>query len=184
MHARLCYRKFAWWNTQFAFAGRPDPKQANPDVTPAYDDTKYLIDGPVQDVSAKRQEIPNLPIVALAENQVSLQVVPHNAPQPQPKVMLEAGDWTRWNDYGIGLLLQGDLKGAEAPFEKITQIDPKNPDGWVNIGRAAFQEGDMDRARSVLQKAIEVSPNLGFVVKKSKRFAELTIPVLAPRWWV
>src|SRR5438105_4286314 len=72
LHARLCYRKFAWWNTQFAFAGRPDPKQAKPDVTPAYDDTKYLIDGPVKDVSAKRQEIPDLPIVALAANQLSL----------------------------------------------------------------------------------------------------------------
>ena len=27
----------------------------------------------------------------------------------------------RWNDYGIGLLLQGDLKGAEAAFLKVTR---------------------------------------------------------------
>src|ERR1700730_4120549 len=25
LHARLCYRKFAWWNTQFSFSGVPDP---------------------------------------------------------------------------------------------------------------------------------------------------------------
>jgi tetratricopeptide (TPR) repeat protein len=30
----------------------------------------------------------------------------------------------------------------------------------VNIGRAAVQEGDMERARTVLSKALELSPNL------------------------
>ena len=58
------------------------------------------------------------------------------------------------------MLLQGDLKGAQAAFQKVTEIDSKNPDGWVNIGRAAVQEGDMDRARTVLQKALAVTPDL------------------------
>src|SRR5207253_167601 len=78
----------------------------------------------------------------------------------EPKVALQADDWQRWNDYGIGLLLQGDLKGAQAAFQKVTEIDSKNPNGWVNIGRAAVQEGDMDRARAVLEKALAVSPDL------------------------
>jgi tetratricopeptide (TPR) repeat protein len=65
-------------------------------------------------------------------------------------------DWQRWNDYGIGLLLQGDLKAAQAAFEKVTEIDPQNPDGWVNIGRAALQEGDVPRARTVLEKALAI----------------------------
>jgi tetratricopeptide (TPR) repeat protein len=69
-------------------------------------------------------------------------------------------DWQRWNDYGIGLLLQGDLKAAQAAFEKITEIDPKNPDGWLNIGRAALQEGDVVRARAVLDKALALDPKL------------------------
>jgi len=56
--------------------------------------------------------------------------------------------------------LQGDLKGAGAAFEKVTEEEPKNPDGWVNIGRAAVQEGDMDRARTVLEKALVLSPEL------------------------
>jgi tetratricopeptide (TPR) repeat protein len=77
-----------------------------------------------------------------------------------PKVVLQPEDWQRWNDYGIGLLLQGDLKGAQAAFEKVTEIDPKNPDGWVNVGRAAVQEGDMDRAHTVLEKALSLSPDL------------------------
>jgi tetratricopeptide (TPR) repeat protein len=159
LHARLCYRKFAWWNTQFSFAGVPDPN-SKAEVTPDYDDRQSVFTGSLRGVSAKREQIPNLPIVALAENEVTLNVAPRNAPEPQPKEILQADDWQRWNDYGIGLLLQGDLKGAQAAFEKVTEIAPRNPDGWVNIGRAAVQEGDMDRARTVLEKALSLSPNL------------------------
>ena len=160
LHARLCYRKFAWWNTQFSFAGVVDPDQPNADVTPDYDDRKFAFAGSLKGVSAKEEKIPDLPTVALAEDEVTLNVAPHNAPTPQPQTILQAHDWQRWNDYGIGLLLQGDLKGAQAAFEKVTQVDPKNPDGWENIGRAAVQEGDMDRARTVLAKALSLSPGL------------------------
>src|SRR5215469_9226065 len=45
LHARLCYRKFAWWGTQFSFAGVPDPKQSKPDVTADHDDTRYVFNG-------------------------------------------------------------------------------------------------------------------------------------------
>ncbi|PYV47720.1 MAG: hypothetical protein DMG94_05310 [Acidobacteria bacterium] len=188
LHARLCYRKFSWWNTQFAFAGVPETNpnagrggtepalsdraqrgsrmgvpartDAESDQGPGYDDRKYVFTGSLAGISAKEEKIPDLPIVAIAENEVTLNVTPHNAPALQPKTEVRAEDWQRWNDYGIGLLLQGDLKGAEAAFQKVTEADPKNPDGWVNIGRAAVQEGDMDRARTVLQKAIELKPDL------------------------
>jgi tetratricopeptide (TPR) repeat protein len=160
LHARLCYRKFSWFNTQFSFAGIPDPTQPKPDVSPDYDDTKYTFQGSLKGVSAKREEIPDLPVVALAEDEVTLNVASHNAPAPPPTEVLQAGDWQRWNDYGIGLLLQGDLKAAQVAFQKVTEIDAKNSDGWVNIGRAAVQEGDMDRARTVLEKALSLSPDL------------------------
>jgi cytochrome c-type biogenesis protein CcmH/NrfG len=160
LHARLCYRKFAWWNTQFAFAGIPDPNQTSRDVTPNHDDTKFVFSGSLKGVSAKQEKIPVVPIVALARDEVALQVLPRSAPAPQSKVVLQGNDWQRWNDYGIGLLLQGDLKGAQAAFQKITEIDPTNPDGWINIGRAAVQEGDMERARTVLEKALQIDPNL------------------------
>jgi len=129
-------------------------------LAPGYDDNQYVFSGSLKGVSAKEEKIPDVPVVALAENEVTLNVAPHNAPALQAKTDLQAEDWQRWNDYGIGLLLQGDLKGAEAAFQKVTEIDPKNPDGWVNIGRAAVQEGDMDRARTVLQKALAISPEL------------------------
>jgi len=96
----------------------------------------------------------------VAEDQVTLPVIAHNAPKPETKTIVRKEEWQRWNDYGIGLFLQGDLKGAAAAFEKVTEADHNNPDGWVNIGRCAVQEGDMERARRVLEKALALSPNL------------------------
>jgi tetratricopeptide (TPR) repeat protein len=96
----------------------------------------------------------------VAENEVTLPVAAHNAPAAEPKTIVRKEEWQRWNDYGIGLFLQGDLKGAAAAFQKVTEADPNNPDGWVNIGRCAVQEGDMARARTVLEKALALSPNL------------------------
>ena len=69
-------------------------------------------------------------------------------------------DWTRWNDYGIGLFLQGDLIGAEQAFDKITEMAPDNPDGWTNVGRVRVQEGDTQGALAVLAKALALKPGL------------------------
>ena len=159
LHARLCYRKFTWYGTHEAFAGVPDPSK--PDAVAAdYDDRPTLFTASLSGVSAKQEKIPELPIVAIAEDEVTLPVVAHSAREAAPKTVVKKEEWQRWNDYGIGLFLQGDLKGAAAAFQKVTEADPANPDGWVNIGRCAVQEGDMARARTVLQKALQLSPNL------------------------
>lgn len=156
LHAKLNYRKFMWWNTQFAFAGVEGPGPATPD----YDDRKWAFTGDTSQDVGEGKGIPNLPIITMAEDSKSLCVLPRNAPAPAPQVVLAKEDWTRWNDYGIGLFLEGDLKGAAAAFQKITQVDPENPDGWVNIGRALVQEGDTEGARAVLEKALALSPQL------------------------
>jgi len=74
--------------------------------------------------------------------------------------MAQKEDWMRWNDYGIGLFLQNDLKGAEAAFTKATEANPDNFDGWVNIGRVRTQEGDTAEAIKVLDKALAMKPDL------------------------
>ena len=159
LHARLCYRKFTWYNTHEAFAGVPVPTRPDA-VSPDYDDRPTVFTASLSGVSAKEEKIPDLPIVPLAEDEVTLAVVSHSATAEPPKTIVRKEEWQRWNDYGIGLLLQGDLKGAAAAFEKVTEADPANPDGWVNIGRCAVQEGDMARARTVLEKALALSPDL------------------------
>ncbi|HJY85665.1 MAG TPA: tetratricopeptide repeat protein [Candidatus Acidoferrales bacterium] len=160
LKARLNYRKFAWWNTQFAFAGVRDPSQPNPAVTADYDDGRWTFTGDTSHVSGQLKEIPALPVVTLAEDNVTLRVLPGRTARPQPQLVLNAGDWERWNDYGIGLLLQGDLKGAETAFQNVAQAVPENPDGWVNIGRVRLEEGNIPGARAVLEKALALAPHL------------------------
>ena len=86
--------------------------------------------------------------------------MPAKSPALKPVIDLRADDWTRWNDYGIGLFLQGDMKGAQQAFEQVTKINAKNPDGWVNLGRVAVQQGRMEEARPVLEKALQLAPGL------------------------
>ena len=119
-----------------------------------------MFTGDTSKVSGHIKSIPDLPIVTLAESGATLTVDPARPGKTQALTRLESSDWERWNDYGIGLLLQGDLKGAAAAFTRATEADPKNPDGFVNIGRARVQEGDLDGARAALDKAITLSPNL------------------------
>ena len=66
----------------------------------------------------------------------------------------------RWNDYGIGLLLQGDLKAAEAAFLKVTAMDPDYADGWVNVARARITEGNLAGAQEMLEQALARDPAL------------------------
>ena len=82
----------------------------------------------------------------MAENAVDLTCWPASAPQPGPNVALDEDDWTRWNDYGIGLFLQGDLYGAAVRVRNVTQMAPANPDGWMNVGRGRLQEGNLAAA--------------------------------------
>jgi Flp pilus assembly protein TadD len=161
LHAKLNYRKFMWWNTQFAFAGVEDPNQAPGVVTPDYDDRKWLFKSVDPNmIAGELRTVPSLPIITVAEDTKTLSVVARSATSPQPKVTLAKEDWSRWNDYGIGLFLQGDLRASAAAFQKVADIDPHNPDGWVNIGRALVQEGDTGGARIVLEKALALKPDL------------------------
>ncbi|MBI3664240.1 MAG: tetratricopeptide repeat protein [Acidobacteria bacterium] len=160
VQARLHYRKFMWWNTQFAFAGERDPHDPKPGVTPHYDNGRWVFSGDTSKVSGKLKQIPSLPIVTLAQDEKKLRVIPRNSTPPEPKSMAAKEDWERWNDYGIGLLLQGDLRGAEAAFLKVTEADPRNPDGWVNIGRVRVQEGNLSGAGEVLARALTMRPDL------------------------
>jgi tetratricopeptide (TPR) repeat protein len=160
IRAKLNYRKFAWWNTQFSFTGAFDPNSPAGAYTHDFDDRKFSFTGDPTKIPGGGKGVPVLPIVVMAEDSVALRAIPAAAPAPKPEVASSRDDWTRWNDYGIGLFLQGDLSGAAAAFEKITQIDAANPDGWVNIGRVRVQEGNLSAARKALDLALSFSPHL------------------------
>jgi Flp pilus assembly protein TadD len=160
LHAKLNYRKFMWWNTQFAYAGEEDSQQPKGATTPDYDDRKFNFHADTSGVAGKLKKIPDLPIITVAEDTKSVFVLPNKSLAPAPNAVAKKEDWMRWNDYGIGLFLQGDLQGAEAAFTKDTEADPNNFDGWVNIGRVRTQEGDTAGAITVLDKALSLKPDL------------------------
>jgi tetratricopeptide (TPR) repeat protein len=160
LQAKLNYRKFSWWNTQFAFAGVRDPNHWPFALSPHYDDGRWVFTGDTSTVAGQLKGIPDLPIVVMATAHATLRVVDRDAPLPEMVAQPRPEYRERWNDYGIGLLLQGDLRGAEAAFRRVVAIDPAYADGWVNIARARIQEGDVDEARDVLGRALQLEPDL------------------------
>jgi tetratricopeptide (TPR) repeat protein len=102
-----------------------------------------------------------VPIVVMSEATQTVPVMGKNQPPFKETLALNPADRERWNDYGIGLLLQGDLKGAEQAFLKVTKLEPGYADGWVNVARARVQEGNTEAAKPFVQKAIEINPRLG-----------------------
>ena len=175
--AKVNYRKFSWWNTQWAFAGVPDSSKSA-SVAASYDDRQWQFTGSTQNVSGQIKAIPDIPTTVMATGKGTLRVVPPSEALTTA-VLMSPAVRERWNDYGIGLLLQGDIKSAEATFLKVTQMEPGYADGWVNVGRARLQEGNLDGAEEVLRRALEVNPNLakthfflGTVLKMDGRYDE------------
>ena len=162
LEAKLNYRKFNWWHTQWAYAGVRDPEDTHFQVDKGYDDGRWVWTGDTSDVAGKIKAIPNLPIIVMASEKAILKVSVggnsdsrHIGSQPRSDNARE-----RWNDYGIGLLLQGDLKAAQIAFSKVTEIDPVYLDGWVNIARCRIEEGNMQGAETMLEKAFEIQKTL------------------------
>ena len=160
LDAKLNYRKFMWFNTQFAYGGQEDPQRPHGAFAPEYDDRRWDFHADTSGVAGAVKRIPDLPIITVAEDAKTVSVLPVTSAAPSPRAVAAREDWMRWNDYGIGLFLQGDLKGAEAAFAKDTEADPQNADGWVNIGRVRVQEGQTDEAAGVLDKALALKPGL------------------------
>ncbi len=160
LRAKVNYRKFAWWLTQWAYAGVRDPAHPTPPVAAGFDDGPWVFTGDTSNVSGPTKAIPDIPTTVMAEAETSLAVVDADTPLPSVPPPTGAGVRERWNDYGIGLLLQGDLRGAEAAFRQVMAIDPSYPDGPVNVARARLQEGDVDAAIPLLEQALELGPGL------------------------
>src|SRR5207253_11042451 len=143
LEARLNYRKFTDYLTKFSFAGVAKPGPAGI----SFDSREYTFDS---------KPVPTLPITTVAASTVT---VPLGDAKWQP--VLRKQDRERWNDWGIGLLLQGDLKGAEYAFKKVTEAEPEYADGWLNVARALIQEGETDAARPFIEKALALDSQLG-----------------------
>jgi tetratricopeptide (TPR) repeat protein len=162
--ARMNYRKFSWWNTQFSFAGVRDPALTGFALSPDADDGRWLFNGDTSHVSGAIKAIPDPPTTVVAQDHVTVDLLGRGAaagaaakpPTPRP----QAFDRERFNDYGIGMFLQGDFVAAKRAFETVNRIDPRYAPGFVNLGRVLVQEGDHAAALKVLTQALAIDPRL------------------------
>lgn len=156
--AKLNYRKFSRYYTEFAYAGKPGAGS----FAANHDSREFTFHRAAipKNVSGKIQgEIPDLPIVTLAGAEAVLQTGDRST-ETEWRPVVRKEDRERWNDWGIGLLLQGDLKGAGFAFKKVTEAEPEYADGWLNVARALIQEGETEAAKPYIARALAINPTL------------------------
>ncbi|MDZ7265868.1 MAG: tetratricopeptide repeat protein [candidate division KSB1 bacterium] len=68
-------------------------------------------------------------------------------------------DKERWNDYGIGLLRQNDLAGAERAFLAGSVRAPLEHNPWINLGIVWLKSGKVVQAKTALQHALSIAPS-------------------------
>jgi tetratricopeptide (TPR) repeat protein len=128
--ARLLWRKFDRAYTEFAY-------RSNPEGFKRFDD------------------VPDLPIMEIASDSVALRV---SSVAVSGAVQATSDDWMRFNDYGIGLLLQGDTRSAVQAFELVKEADPGRVDGYRNLARIAVSEGNIQAALDHLERCETIAP--------------------------
>jgi tetratricopeptide (TPR) repeat protein len=99
---------------------------------------------------------PALPVTTIAADRVVFPVAAGpvtaaGATGPPP-------EWERWNDYGIGLLLEGttgsekgELRQAADAFARVERLG--RADGALNLARVFYKEGRLDEAADALGRA-------------------------------
>jgi tetratricopeptide (TPR) repeat protein len=99
----------------------------------------------------------DLPITTIAADEQPLPASGTPAAPAQPA-------WERWNDYGIGLLLEGnagsekgELRQAEAAFQEVERLG--RPEGPLNLARVYHKEGRLDDAVAALRRAAAAGAN-------------------------
>jgi tetratricopeptide (TPR) repeat protein len=128
LRARLLWRKFNRRYTEFAFDENPEGFKRFTDV-------------------------PDLPITEIASDELELQVAPPEARTARPVEAAEPSEWTRYNDYGIALLREGNTRAALRAFERVAALEPERVDGPLNMARAALREGNIEMAYEFLRRA-------------------------------
>lgn len=111
--------------------------------------------------------LPPLPIIDLCEDTVTLPIVGEpdgSAEVPEQRSPIKLA-WQRWNDYGIGCLLEGDFQGrrgelkqAESAFQQVVTVPEAASYGWINLARVFLQEGRLPEAVTAVNAAAEASP--------------------------
>jgi tetratricopeptide (TPR) repeat protein len=129
VRARLLWRKFNRDFTEFAFRSNPG-------------------------AFARFAGVPTLPVTEIAADSVTLTVggaaaVDAEAESDGP---IDPDVWIRYNDYGIGSLLEGNTRAAALAFAEVERLRPDLIDGPLNQARAAIADGAVEAAYDALRR--------------------------------
>ena len=107
----------------------------------------------------------DLPITTIAQDRIVLPVAGRGNLEAQVQAAQTSAipEWQRWNDYGIGLLLEGDhgsekgeLIQAAHAFGEVEKLG--RADGPLNMARVYFKEGRLDDTVASLGRAMTFDP--------------------------
>ncbi len=147
---KLQYRKFDYEYMEIVHK-RQQPND-NPIATSESNNVRVISDSTSTDPEVYRN---TLPVLTLASDTV---VFPIEGLANEPKNEdSKIPAWQRWNDYGIGLFLEGksELKQAEQAFQMVEKM--KRFDGPVNLARVYLREGRIDEAIDAVQRAAKAT---------------------------
>ncbi len=103
----------------------------------------------------------DLPITTMATDTIVLPVAGETDDIAAHPVAVKPA--RRWNDYGIGLLLEGgggtkgELRQAEQAFKQVESLQDAN--GPLNLARVYFNEGQLEEAGRALRRASSEEPS-------------------------
>jgi tetratricopeptide (TPR) repeat protein len=156
MRARLLWRKFDRHYTEFAFANNPD----------GFKQFSKTPDLPITEIAADSLQLPIAAATAAAT------AIIHEFKD-------DPSDWMRFNDYGIGLLLEGNTRGAAQAFTQVAKLQPNSIEGPLNLAKTAVRDGNIDNAYKFLRQAEKTKSGdarvawvWGLVLQEDGRYAE------------
>ena len=82
-------------------------------------------------------------------------------------------DAKRQVEFGITVAQRGLWREAIYRWERATQIDPTYAAAYNNLAIAYEHEGNLEKARTSYEKAIELEPNNTFIQQNYELFKEI-----------
>lgn len=109
-------------------------------------------DLPIKNFKPGEKYLNDLPVTTMAVDAVTFPVEDVDA-VVENKPREGVPTWQRWNDYGIGLFLEGkaELRQAAEAFEQVEKLG--RYDGPLNLARVLHREGRLDEAVEALNRA-------------------------------
>src|SRR5258708_16832530 len=63
-------------------------------------------------------------------------------------------------EQGLAQFRDNKFDEAEKTFQKVTEMVPNHPMGWINLGSVEYRLGKLDEAEKSLRKAIHLDPEV------------------------